>query len=128
MQSGATGEERTAPQAAVRRCRSRSTRAAPKSGRGGARWFRNRLAKLMAHDCFRNTKLEDFHSGKYLSSKTGDHCDVKVVSPFGEIPWKELSRLSDEEMKILMIDAVNQYYKFLSELLVSARERQSSRR
>jgi hypothetical protein len=70
--------------------------------------LRKRLAKLMAHDCFRNTKLEDFHSGKYPSSKTGDHSDVKVVSPFGEIPWKELPRLSDEEMKILMIDAVNQ--------------------
>ena len=25
---------------------------------------RKRLAKLMAHDCFRNTKLEDFHSGR----------------------------------------------------------------
>ena len=62
--------------------------------------LRKRLAKLMAHDCFRNTKLEDFHSGKYPSSKTGDYSDVKVVSPFGEIPWKELSRLSDEETKI----------------------------
>ena len=71
---------------------------------------RKRLAKLMAHDCFRNTKLEDFHSGKYPSSKTGDYSDVKVVSPFGEIPSKELSRLSDEEMKILMIDVVNQTY------------------
>jgi hypothetical protein len=40
------------------------------------------LAKLMAHDCFRNTKLEDFYSGKYPSSKTGDYADVKVVSPF----------------------------------------------
>ena len=51
--------------------------------------LRKRLAKLMAHDCFRNTKLEDFHSGKYPTSKTGDYSDVKVVSPFGEIPWKE---------------------------------------
>jgi hypothetical protein len=68
--------------------------------------LRKRLAKLMAHDCFPNTKLEDFHSGKYPSSKIGDYSDVKVVSPFGEIPWKELSRLSDEEMKILMIDVV----------------------
>jgi hypothetical protein len=42
---------------------------------------RKRLAKLVAHDCFRNTKLEDFHSGKYPSSKTGDYSDVKVVSP-----------------------------------------------
>jgi hypothetical protein len=69
--------------------------------------LRKRLAKLMANDCFQNTKLEDFHSGKYPSSKTGDYSDVKVVSPFGEIPWKELSRLSDEEMKTLMIDVVN---------------------
>jgi hypothetical protein len=82
---------------------------------------RKRLAKLMARDCFRNTELEDFHAGTYPSSKTGDHADVKVVSPFGEIPWKELSRLSDEEMKILMIDVVNQCYKFLSELFVSAK-------
>ena len=51
---------------------------------------------------------------KYPSSKTGDYSDVKVVSPFGEIPWKELSRLSDHEMKILMIDVVNHSYAFLS--------------
>ena len=70
--------------------------------------LRKRLAKLMAHDCFRNTRLEDFHSGTYPSSKTGDYADVKVVSPFGEIPWQELSRLNDEEMKILMIDVVTQ--------------------
>jgi hypothetical protein len=42
--------------------------------------LRKRLAKLMAHDCFRNTRLEDFHSGIYPSSKTGDYPDVKVVS------------------------------------------------
>jgi hypothetical protein len=61
--------------------------------------IRKRLAKLMAHDCFRNTRLEDFHSGTYPSSKTGDNADVKVVSPFCEIPWQELSRLSDEEIR-----------------------------
>jgi hypothetical protein len=60
---------------------------------------RKRLAKLMTTS--ENTKLEDFHSGKYPSSKTGDYSDVKVVSPFGEIPRTELSRLSDEKMKIL---------------------------
>jgi hypothetical protein len=34
--------------------------------------------------------------------------------------------LSDEEMKFLMIDVVNQCYKFLSELLVSAKGSASS--
>jgi hypothetical protein len=33
--------------------------------------------------------------------------DVKVVSPDGEIDWNELSRVSDAEMKALMIDVVD---------------------
>ena len=78
--------------------------------------LRKRLAKLMALQCFRNTKLEDFHAGTYPSSQAGDCSDVKVVSPFGEIPWTKFSRLSDEEMKALMIDVVEHCYDFLMEL------------
>jgi hypothetical protein len=44
---------------------------------------------------------------------------VKVVSPFGEIPWPELSRLSDEEMKVLMVEVVNKTYSFLKMLFTS---------
>jgi hypothetical protein len=78
---------------------------------------RKRLAKAMARDCFRNTKLEDFHAGTFPSSKTGDdYSDVKVVSPDGEIGWERLSRLSDEEMKALMIDVVNHRCDFLKTL------------
>jgi len=77
---------------------------------------RKRLAKAMARDCFRNTKLEDFHAGIFPSSKAGDYSDVKVVSPYGEIGWERLSRLSDEEMKALMIDVVNHCYDFLTTL------------
>jgi hypothetical protein len=54
---------------------------------------RSRLAKLMARECFRNTKLEDFHAGRYPSSESGDYSDVKVVSPFGEILWADLSAI-----------------------------------
>lgn len=67
----------------------------------------------MALHCFRNTELENLHAGKAPSSKIGDYSDVKVVSPYGEIPWKELSRFNDEEMKELMIDVVNECYRFL---------------
>src|SRR6266487_3241747 len=45
---------------------------------------RKRLAKFMAHFCFRNSKLEDFHD-----------------------------RISDDEMKALMIDVVNHCYMFI---------------
>jgi hypothetical protein len=82
--------------------------------------LRKRLAKVMARDCFRNTKLEEFHGGTYPSSEAGDYSDVKVVSPFGEIPWTKVSRLSDEEMKALMIDVVNHCYQFVSKIFDDA--------
>jgi hypothetical protein len=78
--------------------------------------LRKRLAKLIARDCFRNTMLEDFHAGKVPSSRTGDYSDVKVITPFGEIEWDNLSRLSDPEMKSLMTDVVDHCYDFLMEL------------
>lgn len=53
---------------------------------------------------FRNGFLEDLHAGTSPSSKKRDYSDVKIISPFGKILWKDLSRLSDEEMKKLMIE------------------------
>ena len=34
--------------------------------------LRKRLAKLMALECFRNSKLEDLHAGIYPDSQSGD--------------------------------------------------------
>jgi hypothetical protein len=75
-----------------------------------------RLAKYMAQQCFRNTVLEDFHAGITPYSEAGDYSDVSVRTPSGEIPWSKLSRLSDEEMKALMIDVVNRTYLLLQKL------------
>lgn len=72
-----------------------------------------RLAKYLAQQCFRNTMLEDLHAGVTPDSATGDYSDVVVRSPYGEIPWPKLSRLSDEEMKALMIEVVNKTYRAL---------------
>jgi hypothetical protein len=75
-----------------------------------------RLAKYMAQQCFRNTVLEDFHAGITPYSEAGDYSDVVVSTPAGTIPWSKLSRLSDEEMKTLMIDVVNRTYLLLRTL------------
>lgn len=75
-----------------------------------------RLAKYMAQQCFRNTALEDYHAGITPYSEAGDYSDVFVKTPAGEIPWSKLSRLSDEEMKTLMIDVVNRTYLLLRKL------------
>ena len=72
-----------------------------------------RLAIGMAVYCVRNTFLEDLHAGTAPSSKTGDYLDVKVVSPYGEIPWTNLSRLDDDEMRKLMKEVVNKIYTVL---------------
>ncbi|MBV8144663.1 MAG: hypothetical protein JO184_06620 [Gammaproteobacteria bacterium] len=69
--------------------------------------LRKRLAKYIALHCFRNTLLEDLHSGEVPISESGDYSDVKVVTPDREIPWSDLSRFDNREMKALMIDVVN---------------------
>jgi hypothetical protein len=73
-----------------------------------------RLAKSLVEVCVRNTGLEDLHAGIFPATETGDYSDVKVISPFGEIPWTKLSRISDEEMKRLMIEIVDRVFTFLS--------------
>ncbi len=73
-----------------------------------------RLAKSLVEVCVRNTCLEDLHAGIVPASETGDYSDVKVISPYGEIPWTQLSRISDEEMKRLMIEIVDRVFTFLS--------------
>jgi hypothetical protein len=77
---------------------------------------RKRIAKVMALNCFRNTELENLHAGKTARTETGDYSDVKVVCPDREIPWNELSRFNNDEMKAVMIDVVDHCYDFLTEL------------
>jgi hypothetical protein len=76
-----------------------------------------KFAKLLAFHCVRNSYLEELHAGISPSSQTGDYTDVKVVSPYGEIPWNRVGRISDDEMKPLMEDIVNRLYTFLFYLL-----------
>src|SRR5213596_3794070 len=76
-----------------------------------------KLAQMLAFHCVRNSYLEDLHAGIFPSSQTGDYTDVKVVSPYGEIAWNQLGRISDEEMKPLMEEIVDRLYTFLVLLL-----------
>src|SRR5215475_3405635 len=78
-----------------------------------------KVATMLAFHCVRNSYLEDLHTGIFPSSQTGDYTDVKVVSPYGEIAWNRLGRLSDEEMQRLSEDIVNRLYAFLFYLLTS---------
>lgn len=75
-----------------------------------------RIALALVEQCVRNSRLEDLHAGTTPNSLSGDFSDVKVVTPFGEIPWPRLSRISDAEMKALMIEIVNRVYTFLTHI------------
>ena len=71
------------------------------------------FAQMIAAICVRNTHLEELHSGTPVISETGDYTYIKVVTPSGEIPWNEISRFNDDEMKILMKQVVDKIYTFL---------------
>ena len=75
-----------------------------------------KLTKSLALLCIGKTFLEDLHAGTYPSSRAGDYSDVKVVTPYGEIPWSNLSRLSDDDMRQLMKEVVNKMYTALLRL------------
>ena len=72
-----------------------------------------RLAEALAVAHVRKTSLEDLHAGISPSSRAGDLSDVTVVPPYGEIPWNEVSRISDDEMKPPMKEVVNEVFTVL---------------
>ena len=72
-----------------------------------------RLARIMAMLCVRNTQLETLHSGLAPITRTGDYSDVFVVDADGRrIPWSEVSRIDDAEMRQLMQEIINRLYTF----------------
>ncbi|WP_062099668.1 hypothetical protein [Caulobacter sp. CCH5-E12] len=73
-----------------------------------------RFTLALVETCVRNTQLETLHAGRSPVSASGDFSDVKVVDAEGEIPWTEISRISDDEMKALMIEIVDRVFTFLS--------------
>ena len=78
-----------------------------------------KLATMLAFYGVRNSCLEDLHAGTFPRSQTGDYEDVTVRSPYGEIAWPQVSRISDEEMRQLMQEIVNRLYTFLVHFLQS---------
>lgn len=72
-----------------------------------------KLAKIMAMLCVRNTQLETLHAGLSPVTGTGDNSDVFVVDADGRrIPWSEVSRIDENEMRALMRNIVNRLFTF----------------
>jgi hypothetical protein len=80
------------------------------------------FAKLMAAACVRRGYLEKLHEGVTPVTRSGDYSDVKVIDAEGrEIPWNEVSRINQAEMKTLMTGVVNRIHTFLARTLFSAK-------
>ena len=81
------------------------------------------FAKLMTAACVRRGYLEKLHAGFTPVSRAGDYSDVKVIDAEGrEIPWNEVSRISQDEMKTLITGVVNRIHTFLARTLFSETE------
>ena len=73
------------------------------------------FAKIMTAACIRRGYLEKLHSGITPVTKTGDYSDVKVIDAEGrEIPWNQVSRINQAEMKTLITGIVDRIHTFLS--------------
>ena len=67
--------------------------------------------------------IEKLHAGTTPVTQTGDYSDVKVIDAEGrEIPWNQVSRINQDEMKTLMTGVVNRIHTFLARTLFSATE------
>ena len=67
--------------------------------------------------CVRQSMLEDLHRGVWPITKTGDYSDVVVVDAEGRrLPWPEISRFDEDEMRDLMRQIVNKIYTFLAKM------------
>jgi hypothetical protein len=81
------------------------------------------FAKLMTAACVRRGYLEKLHEGATPVTRTGDYSDVKVIDAEGrEIPWNEVSRIDQDEMKTLITGVVNRIHTFLARTLFSETE------
>lgn len=77
----------------------------------------------MTAACVRRGYLEKLHCDTTPVTRTGDYSDVRVIDAEGrEIPWNEVFRINQDEMKTLMIGVVNRIYTFLARTLLSKTE------
>jgi len=74
------------------------------------------LIRFITEKAIRNS-LEDLHTGIFPSTKTNDYSDVKVITPYGEIPWNDISRISDKELRTLMMEIEIKLHNTFSSLI-----------
>jgi hypothetical protein len=69
--------------------------------------------RLLVNACVRETFLAELNKGKSPVSPAGDYSDVMVLTPDGAIPWRQVARITDEELQQLTQEVVNKLYTFL---------------
>ena len=71
------------------------------------------FVRILALMCVRQSMLETLHRGLTPVTRTGDYSDVVVIDAEGQrIPWPEVSRFDENEMRDLMREIVNKLYTF----------------
>jgi hypothetical protein len=75
--------------------------------------WRAALTLALVEKGFRNSGLEELHTGVSPATAVGDYSDVKVVTPYGVIAWADVARLDNAEMKALMIEVVDRVFTIL---------------
>lgn len=84
---------------------------------------------MLAAACVRRGYLEKLHAGITPATRTGDWSDVKVIDAKGnEIPWPQVSRINQDEIKTPMTGVVDRLYTFLVRTLFASRDDEAFQR
>jgi hypothetical protein len=85
--------------------------------------LQSEFSKIMTAACVRRGYLEKLHAGIIPVTRAGDYSDVKVIDADGrEIPWNQVSRINQDEMKTLITGVVNRIHTFLARTIFSTAE------
>ena len=88
--------------------------------------LQSEFSKIMTAACVRRGYLEKLHAGITPITRTGDYSDVKVIDAEGrEIPWNQVSRIDQTEMKTLITGVVNRIHTFLTRTIFSPTQDQA---
>lgn len=72
------------------------------------------MAAYLTSQCLHTDFMQKHHEGFFPESESKDYSDVKVKTVEGEIAWKDLARISDDELAALGAEMTEKIYTFLS--------------
>ena len=79
-------------------------------------WMSAKLAFAIVKTALDCEEMSALEAGVEPESQTGDYSDVRVICRGQQVPWQEIGRISDDELRLLIRRWVNRVYTVLKQM------------